>query len=191
MDDIALADNPGAHRFELTKGGAVAAYAEYNLLKDVVMFTHTEALPADEGQGLGSKLAKFALDGRAPGAACTRCRSASSSRATATRSTWTASRGTPPGLQGLGRRGPGPQEARRPRRAGRGGASAARLRSRFRAWSLAASRRGEARGCSRGARRLLGGAAGVAWGNWRLRARAGAALGAAQGLPGGGCGLRR
>lgn len=62
MDDIALADNPGAHRFELTKGGAVAAYAEYNLLKDAVMFTHTEVLPAHEGQGLGSKLAKFALD---------------------------------------------------------------------------------------------------------------------------------
>ncbi|HSI54699.1 MAG: GNAT family N-acetyltransferase [Ramlibacter sp.] len=62
MDDISLADNPGAHRFELSKGGKVAAYAEYNLLKDAVLFTHTEVLPGNEGQGLGSKLAVFALD---------------------------------------------------------------------------------------------------------------------------------
>lgn len=61
-DDITLADNPSAHRFELRKGGEVAAFAEYNLLKDAVLFTHTEVLPAFEGQGLGSKLAKFALD---------------------------------------------------------------------------------------------------------------------------------
>lgn len=62
MDDIAIADNPAAHRFELRTGGNVAAYAEYNLLKDAVMFTHTEVLPEYEGKGLGSKLAVFALD---------------------------------------------------------------------------------------------------------------------------------
>ncbi len=61
-DDISLADNPGLHRFELKKAGEVAAYAEYNLIKGAVLFTHTEVLPAFEGQGLGSKLAKFALD---------------------------------------------------------------------------------------------------------------------------------
>ncbi|MDB5875192.1 MAG: acetyltransferase [Ramlibacter sp.] len=62
MDDITLVDNTGAHRFELSKAGALAAYAEYNLLKDAVLFTHTEVLPQYEGQGLGSKLARFALD---------------------------------------------------------------------------------------------------------------------------------
>lgn len=62
MDDITLADNPAAHRFELRSGGEVAAYAEYNLLKDALMFTHTEVLPAYEGRGFGSKLAAFALD---------------------------------------------------------------------------------------------------------------------------------
>lgn len=62
MDDITLADNPGAHRFELRKAGEVAAYAEYNLLEGMLMFTHTEVLPQFEGQGLGSKLAAFALD---------------------------------------------------------------------------------------------------------------------------------
>jgi hypothetical protein len=62
IDDIALADNAAAHRFELRMAGAVVAYSEYNLLKDAVMFTHTEVLPAHEGEGLGSSLAKFALD---------------------------------------------------------------------------------------------------------------------------------
>jgi uncharacterized protein len=62
MDDITLSDNPEAHRFELRKNGVVAAYCEYNLLKGMLLFTHTEVLPQFEGQGLGSKLAVFALD---------------------------------------------------------------------------------------------------------------------------------
>jgi predicted GNAT family acetyltransferase len=62
MNDITIADNPTAHRFELKKAGVVAARSEYNLLQGAVMFTHTEVEPEFEGQGLGSKLAKFALD---------------------------------------------------------------------------------------------------------------------------------
>jgi uncharacterized protein len=62
MDDITLSDNPEAHRFELRKDGVVAAYCEYNLLQGMLLFTHTEVLPRFEGQGLGSKLAVFALD---------------------------------------------------------------------------------------------------------------------------------
>lgn len=62
MDETTLADNPAAHRFELRSGGMVAAYAEYNLLKGALMFTHTEVQPAFEGRGFGSKLAAFALD---------------------------------------------------------------------------------------------------------------------------------
>lgn len=62
MEEVTLSDNPDAHRFELRKGGAVAAYTEYNLLKGAVMFTHTEVLPEHEGQGFGSRLAAFALD---------------------------------------------------------------------------------------------------------------------------------
>jgi predicted GNAT family acetyltransferase len=62
MDDITFGDNPEAHRFELRRGGNVAAWSEYNLLKGMLMFTHTEVLPQFEGQGLGSKLARFALD---------------------------------------------------------------------------------------------------------------------------------
>jgi uncharacterized protein len=62
MDDITIADNPVAHRFELRSGAELAAYAEYNLLKEAVMFTHTEVLPAFEGRGIGGKIAAFALD---------------------------------------------------------------------------------------------------------------------------------
>ena len=62
MTDIAIADNPAAHRFELKSGGALAAQAEYKLQPGVMTFTHTEVLPSHEGQGFGSKLARFALD---------------------------------------------------------------------------------------------------------------------------------
>jgi predicted GNAT family acetyltransferase len=62
MSNVAIHDNPAAHRFELTVDGTLAAFAEYNLLKQGLLFTHTEVLPAYEGQGLGSKLARFALD---------------------------------------------------------------------------------------------------------------------------------
>lgn len=61
-DAPTLADNPAAHRFELHVAAELAAFAEYNLLKDAVMFTHTEVLPAHEGKGWGSRLAKYALD---------------------------------------------------------------------------------------------------------------------------------
>jgi predicted GNAT family acetyltransferase len=62
MTEPRLLDNPDAHRFELQLDGAVAAFAEYNLLKGAVLFTHTEVEPGHEGQGLGSRLAAFALD---------------------------------------------------------------------------------------------------------------------------------
>ncbi|MCC2673316.1 MAG: hypothetical protein K0R58_263 [Ramlibacter sp.] len=61
-DDIALADNPQQHRFELHAGGKLAAYAEYNVLSNALLFTHTETVLGFEGRGLGSKLAAYALD---------------------------------------------------------------------------------------------------------------------------------
>jgi len=62
MNAASFQDNPSAHRFEAIVDGKVAAYSEYNLLSNGVLFTHTEVLPQHEGQGLGSQLAKFALD---------------------------------------------------------------------------------------------------------------------------------
>lgn len=62
MSAATFQDNPTANRFEALVDGEVAAYAEYNLLRNGVLFTHTEVLAKHEGQGLGSGLAKFALD---------------------------------------------------------------------------------------------------------------------------------
>jgi hypothetical protein len=59
---IEFSDNAQAHRFELRVDGQLAAFAEYNLLKTGVLFTHTEVLPAFEGRGIGSAIARHALD---------------------------------------------------------------------------------------------------------------------------------
>lgn len=57
-----LSNNASAQRYELALDGQVAAYAEYRLEGDRVRFTHTLVEPAYEGRGLGSKLARHALD---------------------------------------------------------------------------------------------------------------------------------
>ena len=62
MDDISFSHDPSANRYEVRNDGAVAAHADYDLQNGVVVLTHTQVLPAHEGKGLASKLAKFALD---------------------------------------------------------------------------------------------------------------------------------
>lgn len=62
MSDLQFRDNPEAHRFEARLDGEVAAFAEYNVLKNGLLFTHTEVLPQHEGKGVGSRLAKYALE---------------------------------------------------------------------------------------------------------------------------------
>ena len=42
--------------------GALAGFADYELTDDLVVFTHTKVDPAFEGRGVGSALARFALD---------------------------------------------------------------------------------------------------------------------------------
>lgn len=59
---IAITDNPAQHRYEATLDGTLAGFAEYNLLTDAILFSHTEVLPAHEGKGVGSALAKHVLD---------------------------------------------------------------------------------------------------------------------------------
>ena len=61
-DEPTIADNPAKHRFELSTNGEVAAFSEYNVLKNALLFTHTEVQPQHEGKGFGSRLAKFALE---------------------------------------------------------------------------------------------------------------------------------
>ncbi|UMG94840.1 GNAT family N-acetyltransferase [Nocardioides sp. TF02-7] len=57
-----LSHDPAARRYVARVGGAPAGYAEYVLTDELVVFTHTEVDPAFEGQGVGSALARFALD---------------------------------------------------------------------------------------------------------------------------------
>jgi hypothetical protein len=62
MATISTSNNTAAHRYEIASDGQLAGFAEYNVLTDALLFTHTEILPAFEGQGLGSRLARHALD---------------------------------------------------------------------------------------------------------------------------------
>jgi predicted GNAT family acetyltransferase len=57
----AIRDNIEKHRFEADLRDGSIAIAEYNLLHDKIVFTHTEVPPAHEGQGIGSALIRFAL----------------------------------------------------------------------------------------------------------------------------------
>ncbi len=56
-----VTDNPAEHRFELKTGDHVA-FASYRLAPGVITFTHAEVPPAVSGQGIGSKLARGALE---------------------------------------------------------------------------------------------------------------------------------
>jgi uncharacterized protein len=65
MDDD-LADAPvehdeGAHQFRLRRGDQVALI-QYSRAADRIVFLHTEVPSALEGQGIGGKLARAALD---------------------------------------------------------------------------------------------------------------------------------
>jgi predicted GNAT family acetyltransferase len=59
---IIVRDVPDRHRYELTVGDEVAGISVYRLGDGVMVFEHTEVDAAFEGRGLGSRLAKFALD---------------------------------------------------------------------------------------------------------------------------------
>ncbi|MET3442264.1 putative GNAT family acetyltransferase [Variovorax paradoxus] len=62
MSEINLTNNEAQHRYEAATEGRLAGFAEYNLLTDAIMFTHTEVLPDNEGKGIGSALARHVLD---------------------------------------------------------------------------------------------------------------------------------
>ena len=61
-NQVDVANNPEANRYEARIAGGLAGIAEYQLTDELVVFTHTEVDPAFEGQGIGGALAKFALD---------------------------------------------------------------------------------------------------------------------------------
>jgi predicted GNAT family acetyltransferase len=61
-EDLRIADNPRRSRYEVWVDGKAIAFSEYETDSDRVIFTHTVVRPEFEGRGIGSRLAKFALD---------------------------------------------------------------------------------------------------------------------------------
>jgi predicted GNAT family acetyltransferase len=60
--DPAVSNNLGAQRYEIRIDDRLAGFAAYVTANGKIVFTHTEIEPAFEGQGIGSRLAKAALD---------------------------------------------------------------------------------------------------------------------------------
>ncbi|GAA2183820.1 hypothetical protein GCM10009785_29050 [Brooklawnia cerclae] len=60
--EVSVIDAPEASRFEARIDGVLAGFAEYQLTDQLVVFTHTEVDPAFEGRGVGSAIARYALD---------------------------------------------------------------------------------------------------------------------------------
>ena len=60
--DPDVADRPDEDRYEITVDGEVAGFAQYGVRPGLIAFVHTEIADGHEGQGLGSKLIRFALD---------------------------------------------------------------------------------------------------------------------------------
>lgn len=61
-DDITVQDNPDQNRYEARIGGLLAGFAAYQLGDDRITFVHTEVDTKFEGKGVGSALARYALD---------------------------------------------------------------------------------------------------------------------------------
>ena len=59
---ISVHDVPERSRYEVTVDGQLAGHADYHDDGDVRVFVHTEVEDAYEGHGVGSALARAALD---------------------------------------------------------------------------------------------------------------------------------
>src|SRR5689334_7262211 len=62
MEDVEVVDSPDARRYEARLDGELAGVLEYELRDGWIVLVHTEVQPAFEGRGIGSRLAKTALD---------------------------------------------------------------------------------------------------------------------------------
>ncbi len=60
--EVIVENSPERNRYEARIDGEVAGFAEYQLTPALIVFTHTEVKPAHEGKGVGSALARFALE---------------------------------------------------------------------------------------------------------------------------------
>ena len=62
MSEVEVTDNPEQSRYEARVDGELAGIAEYHLTRASIVFTHTEVLKGFEGHGVGTTLARYALD---------------------------------------------------------------------------------------------------------------------------------
>jgi uncharacterized protein len=62
MSDVVVTDNPAENRYEARIDGELAGFSEYHLTKASIVFTHTKVFDEFEGRGVGSTLARGALD---------------------------------------------------------------------------------------------------------------------------------
>lgn len=62
MSEPMVLDVPEWSRFEIHVDGRLAGFAQYRAEPGTIRFIHTEIDEAYEGQGLGGRLARFALD---------------------------------------------------------------------------------------------------------------------------------
>ena len=62
MSSVEASHNPGQQRYEAHVDGELAGFAQYILTPELIVFTHTEVAPEHEGLGVGSTIARFALD---------------------------------------------------------------------------------------------------------------------------------
>jgi predicted GNAT family acetyltransferase len=60
--NVEVRDVPDRHRYEAVVDGTVAGFAVYRDYRGARVFTHTEVLPEYEGRGVGTALARGALD---------------------------------------------------------------------------------------------------------------------------------
>lgn len=62
MSDVLVTNNEAEKRYEARVEGDLAGAAYYDSADDLIVFTHTEVDEAFEGHGVGSALARAALD---------------------------------------------------------------------------------------------------------------------------------
>jgi uncharacterized protein len=62
VSDVQVTNNEAEKRYEARIGDELAGSAYYDAADDLVVFTHTEVDEAFEGHGVGSALARAALD---------------------------------------------------------------------------------------------------------------------------------
>lgn len=62
MSEVTVTHNQDHARYEARVDGEPAGFVEYQLTDQIIVMSHTEVHPAFEGRGVGSALARFALD---------------------------------------------------------------------------------------------------------------------------------